>query len=75
MKKWTMFRVTWTRKESHPAVGDYEGPVFQNYVEGPDARTVAKWFEREDTVFAVKRVQNVDAMQRLKEMNYEKRRA
>lgn len=72
---WSLYKVSWTRRESHPAVGDYEGGVYVNYIEAPDAKTARKWFIKSDLVFAVKRVQNVDAVARLKEMAYERARA
>lgn len=73
--KWTLYKISWTRRENHPAIGDYEGGVYQNYIEAPNAATARKWLMESDIVFAVKRVQNVDTMARLKEMAYEKARS
>ena len=73
--KWTLYKISWTRRENHPAVGDYEGGVYVNYIEAPNATTAREWLMKSDLVFAVKRVQKVDAMARLKEMAYEKARA
>lgn len=72
---WTLYKISWTRRENHPAIGDYEGGVYLNYIEAPTAETARKWFMKSDVVFAVKRVQKVDAMARLKEMAYESARA
>ena len=75
INKWTLYKISWTRRENHPAVGDYEGGVYLNYIEAPNATTAREWFMKSDLVFAVKRVQKVDTMARLKEMAYEKARA
>lgn len=71
----TQYKVTWMRKDHHPAVGDYEVGPFINYGEAPDAKTMRKWFTKSDIVARVVRVQNMDAAYERKARGYEKRRA
>ena len=69
------YKVTWYRKENHPAVGDYEVGPFVNYGEAPDAKTMRKWFLKSDIVARVARVQNMDAAYERRARRYERSRA
>lgn len=68
MKNWTLYKVTWTVKNHHVAVGDYEGRVCVNYLEAPDAKTARKWFSKSELLWEIKSVAKMDRMQHLREM-------
>lgn len=71
----TEYKITWFRKEYHPAVGEYEVGPFVNYAQAPNAKTMRKWFMKSDIVARVARVQNMDAAYERRAQGYERRRA